>query len=102
MNAPASFWASISATCAQLEHERSLRGKTRAKCTACGGSGHSEPGRSDSDAHGSYWVSAVPCRSCSGHGAVEVPCGADVEAAAIKREIGKLRAKLAELKGKKL
>ncbi len=97
----ADFWASINATCAQIEHELNLRGKTRAKCTACAGTGHSEPGYIDYDAHGSQWVSSVPCRSCSGHGFVEVPCGPEVEAAAVQKEIDGLKKRLKKLRGGK-
>jgi DnaJ-class molecular chaperone len=81
----------------RVEHERNLRGMTRARCTACNGTGNSEPGYSDRDAHGSYWVMGVQCRRCVGAGSVDVPCSADAEAAAIRREIDALKARLKKL-----
>jgi hypothetical protein len=93
------FWASIRRTAADVEHRLNLAGKWLVACVACNGSGYKEPSRTDWDAHGSYWVPQVDCRSCGGRGRVEVACPADVEAAAIKREIGTLQARLRKLEG---
>lgn len=94
------FWASIRRQAAELEHSMNLAGKTRVKCGACSGTGHREPGRTDWDAHGSYWVPPDPCRACGGAGRLEVKCSPEVEAAAIEREIEALRVRLGKLKGK--
>lgn len=93
------FWESIKRTAADVEHRLNLAGKWLVACVACNSSGHKEPSRADWDAHGSYWVPPVDCRSCGGRGRVEVACPADVEAAAIKREIGTLQARLRAVRG---
>lgn len=79
----------------ELEHERNLRGKTKAKCGRCKGTGDEVPGHSDSDSHGSFWVSGVTCRYCR-MGTIEVPCSGTVEAKAIEVEIKRLKAQLAK------
>lgn len=84
---------------AHLEHARNLRGMAKAKCTKCGGSGESEPSRSDCDSHGSYWVPAVACLHCR-NGFVEVPCSPEAEAAAIGIEIERLKARLKEVRAR--
>lgn len=96
--ARADFWAGVKQAAAEHEHACNLRGKTRVKCTACGGTGNREPSRVDYDAHGSYYVPADPCRTCGGEHSVEVACSTEVEAAAVQREIDKLKARMRELK----
>jgi len=87
----------IRSTANQIELELNLRGKTRARCTACNGTGNREPGRTDYDAHGPYYVSPAPCHSCLGNAFVEARCSADDEARAIRTEIGRLQARLAKI-----
>lgn len=79
------FWACVRDASNRLEHERNLRGMTTAKCQRCD-DGIVEPGRTDYDGHGSFYVEPVRCQRCT-NGRVEVPCAADVQAAAISKEI---------------
>lgn len=85
---------------AERDHCRNLRGKTLARCERCDGRGYTEPSRTDSDAHGTYYVPAVNCWACNFTGRVEVPCSPEVEAVAIQLEIEKLKARMRELKRK--
>lgn len=77
-----------------MEHERNLRGKTLAHCKVCKGRGDMNDARSDSDAHGSYWVSATKCTACQARGRFEVPCSPDKETIALRLEIAALRERL--------
>lgn len=96
------FWKVIREAGAEIEHELNIAGKTRVKCTTCNGLGYSSPGRSDYDAHGSFWVPQTDCLACYGSRYLEMPCSPVIEAAAIKREIAKLQKRLKSLKwGKK-
>lgn len=88
---------SIRATASEYERKRNLAGKTRVKCDACNGTGATEPGRTDYDAHGSYYVSPVDCRRCGSGGHVEVQCSPELEASAIRAEIERLQARLKEI-----
>lgn len=91
------FWRVAREAAERLEHRRNLAGKTAATCPACDGERYAEPCRTDYDSYGSYYVPPVDCRACAGRGMVEVPCAPEVEAAAIRREIERLRERLAEV-----
>jgi DnaJ-class molecular chaperone len=97
-NKSSDFWAGLDETVARIKHDLALRGLERVTCEACKGTGQSEPGRSDYDAHGSYWVSAVPCRHCQ-NGRAERPCKPKAQAAAIRKEIARLTKQLETLEG---
>ena len=99
MNDAAAFWKHLNETFARMEYELNLTGKTTAKCTAdrCD-NGVTERGYTDYDGYGSIWRDAVHCRACGGRGRVEVPCGPEMEAAAIEKEIARLKARLKELR----
>lgn len=92
------FWATIRQAAADVEHGLNLRGKTLAKCLACNGKRHTEPSRTDHDAHGGYYVAAVDCIECRGRGRVEVTCSVEVELAAVQCEIDKLQTRERELR----
>lgn len=53
------------------------------KCDQCGGTGESEPGVTDYDAHGSFWVEASPCRFCE-LGQKKIRCTAKERATALR------------------
>lgn len=91
------FLESIKRAAAEVEHKLNLAGKELVTCAACRGARYSEPSRTDYDAHGPYYVAAVDCRGCGGHGRVEAPCSAKVTADAIKREIKALQVRLEAL-----
>jgi hypothetical protein len=82
----------------RCEYKRNLRGFTSAKCPAACNHGEATPGRSERDSHGSYYVPGTPCYTCQGSGYVEVSCAPAVEAAAIRTEIDRLKARLKELR----
>lgn len=95
------FWGIIKAVAERMEHDRNMAGKTKAPCAAPGCKrGITEPGYTDYDGYGSIYRQTAYCRACGGHGFVEVACAPEVEAAAIKREIVGLRARLRKLEGK--
>jgi hypothetical protein len=95
------FWASVEEAAARVEHAANLGGKTRARCAQCNGKGHTAPGYTDYDGQGAFYVHPEYCTRCNGECSVEVPCSPDVEAAAVQREIDKLKTRLRELKRKR-